>query len=104
MAITYVIVVLVASSVAVFAVQNSGPIAVHFLVWTAPETPVAMLTIGAFVAGLIVASIPFWLETWRLRRRAKELALRLRQSEAARADRERALLNRPRRPLGDPSS
>jgi uncharacterized integral membrane protein len=97
MAIGYLIVALLAAAIAVFALQNSTPVAIRFLIWSVQEVPIAALALGSLGVGLIVAGLPLWLARWRLRSRARVLESQVRQLESALAERDRALL--AQRPL-----
>jgi uncharacterized integral membrane protein len=65
-----------AITVAVFAVQNSGPIALRFGVWSVETSLVVVILVSA-VAGAAAASLlglPGWFrDRRRLRRQAREL-------------------------------
>jgi uncharacterized integral membrane protein len=88
----YLIVAIVAASVAVFALQNSAPTQIRFFVWTLDGVPVAALVLLSLGAGLIVAGVPLWLGRWRLRARARALEARV------------ATLERPSSPPPPPSA
>lgn len=77
MAFGYVIVAIVAASVAVFALQNAEPTRIRFLFWVIDGVPVAALVLLSLAAGLIVAGVPLWLGRWRLRARARTLEARV---------------------------
>lgn len=77
MAFGYLIVAIVAASVAVFALQNSEPTRVRFLFWVIDGVPVAALVLLSLAAGLVVAGVPLWLGRWRLRARARTLEARV---------------------------
>ena len=77
MAFGYLIVAIVAAAVAVFALQNSAPTQIRFLVWTLDGVPVAALVLLSLGAGLIIAGVPLWLGRWRVRARARALEARL---------------------------
>lgn len=77
MAFGYLIVAIVAASVALFALQNSAPTQIRFLVWTLDGVPVAALVLLSLAAGLIIAGVPLWLGRWRLRSRARALEARV---------------------------
>lgn len=103
MALGYLLVAIVASAVAVFALQNSTPTSVRFLGWTLDGLPVAAVALGSLAAGLIVAGVPLWLRSWRWRSRAGAAATRVETLERTLAERDRALPPRqpppPRQPL-----
>src|SRR5262245_30997114 len=91
MAFGYIVVAIVASAVAVFALQNGGPTSVHFAFWAIPAIPVAALTLGSLAAGMLIAGLPLVVRGWGLRARARRLEARVKELEAAVADRQRAL-------------
>lgn len=97
MAIGYLIVALLAAAIAVFALQNSTPVAIRFLIWSMPDVPIAALALGSLAAGLIVAGLPLSLTRWRLRSRVRVLESQVKQLQAALAERDRAFL--AQRPL-----
>ena len=92
MALGYLIAALLAAAVVVFAFQNGVPVVVRFLAWTLPATSIAALILVALATGLVVASVPLWIQRWRLRARVRTLEVQVRQLEAALAERGRALL------------
>jgi uncharacterized integral membrane protein len=69
----YVIVALVAVAVAVFAMQNTAPVEVSFLIWGLARVPVAALVLASLGAGIVIVGIPLWFQLWRVRRRARTL-------------------------------
>jgi uncharacterized integral membrane protein len=92
MAVGYVLVALLASVVAVFAVQNPMPVHARFLVWTLPEASVAALVLVTLAIGVVLAGLPLWLQRWRLRARVRALERQVRQLETALDERNRAML------------
>jgi uncharacterized integral membrane protein len=76
-AIGYLLVAIVAASVAVFALQNAEPTRIRFLFWVMETVPLAALILVSFAAGLIMAGVPLWLGRWRLRARARALEARV---------------------------
>ena len=76
MAIGYVIVALIAAAVAVFALQNSEPTSVRFLMWSL-LVPVGALVLLCLAAGLVVAGVPLLIQRWRLRVRVRALEARV---------------------------
>jgi len=75
----YVIVAVVAVAVAVFAMQNTTPVTIQFLVWRLEQVSLAAVILASLAAGLVVAGIPLWFRVWRLRSR-----LRTSEARAAR--------------------
>jgi uncharacterized integral membrane protein len=88
----YVVVALLAAAVTVFAIQNSAPTAVQFLVWRREGMPVSALILASLGAGLIVAGVPLAIQKWRLRSRLRTLETRVRMLETALEERTRAVL------------
>ena len=95
MALGYVIVALLATAVAVFALQNSAQTSVRFLVWTLDGVPVAAVALASLGIGLIVAGVPLWFRSWRWRSQARSAEARAAMLDKALAEREQALLRRP---------
>jgi uncharacterized integral membrane protein len=97
---SYLIVAVLAVAVAVFAMQNTTPVAVKFLAWEIPDVPVAGVVLGSLAAGLVIAGLPLWFRLWRARRRA-----RLLEDAADRAAREAAAVRpAPSPPLPPPAA
>jgi uncharacterized integral membrane protein len=67
MALGYLIVALLAATVAVFALQNSAQTSVRFLVWTLDGLPVAAVALISLGVGLVVSGLPLWIRSWRWR-------------------------------------
>jgi len=95
MALGYVIVALLATAVAVFALQNSAQTSVRFLVWTLDGLPVAAVVLASLGIGLVVAGVPLWFRSWRWRSQARSAEARAAMLDKALAEREQALLRRP---------
>jgi uncharacterized integral membrane protein len=91
----YLIVALCAAAVTIFAIQNSAPTAVEFLLWKREGVPVSALILLSLGAGLILAGIPLGIQRWRLRSRVRALEARVRMLESAMEERTRALLSQP---------
>ena len=82
----YVVVAVVAAVVALFALQNNGPISIRFVVWTLHATPLASLVLLSAAAGIVLVGVPLWVERWRLRARVRALETRLAAIEARQAE------------------
>jgi uncharacterized integral membrane protein len=80
--VRYLIVAVIASGITVFALQNTMPISVRFLVWSLPETPLATVILVSVVAGIVLVGFPLLISRWRLRARARSLEARLATAEA----------------------
>lgn len=79
----YVIVAIVAVAVAVFAMQNTVPVDVEFVIWRIDQVPVAAVVLASLGAGLVIAGIPLWFQLWRARRRARLAEAEARRETAA---------------------
>ncbi|MGH7306886.1 MAG: lipopolysaccharide assembly protein LapA domain-containing protein [Candidatus Rokuibacteriota bacterium] len=84
----YVLVAVIASAITLFALQNTTPIALRFLLWSLPETPLASVILVSVVAGVVLVGIPLSIGRWRLRARARSLEARLASAEARAGGRE----------------
>jgi len=101
MAFGYLVVALLAAAVAVFALQNSEPVTVHFLFWSVRPLPVAGVTLAALAVGLIVAGLPLAIARRRWRSRSQSLEARVASLENVVAERDRTILSQPPpRPAG----
>ena len=85
MAFGYLLVAIVAATVAVFALQNGDPTPVRFLVWTADGVPLAGLILLSLACGLVIAGVPLIIQRWRLRVRVRALERRVAELESARS-------------------
>ena len=101
MALGYLVAAVLAATVAVFALQNTGSVAVRFVVWVLPSISVAALTLLALAAGLVVAGLPLWFRSWRLESRVRALERQVRQLETALEERNRAPMTPPSDPRAD---
>jgi uncharacterized integral membrane protein len=95
MGLGYLVVAVLAASVAAFALQNTDPATVRFLFWRLEHVPLATLILVSFGAGLLIAAVPLAIRLgiWRSRARARET--RLGTLEAAAAERDRQALRPP---------
>ncbi len=96
----YVVVAVLAAAVTIFAIQNSTPTAVEFLLWKHEGMPVSALILISLAAGLVLAGVPLAIQKWRLRSRVRTLETRVRMLETAVEERTRAMLGQhpPPRP------
>ena len=85
MTVGYLIVAIVAAAVAVFALQNSEPTTVRFIVWTLEGLPLAGLILISLASGLVIAGVPLMIQRWRLRARLRASERRVVELEAARS-------------------
>ena len=65
MAFGYLVVALLGAAGAVFALQNSAPTSVRFLIWTLDGLPLAAVALASLGIGLVVADLPLWIRGWR---------------------------------------
>ena len=72
-----VLVALFAAVVMIFALQNTAPTTVRFFFWSFGYVPVSAVIFLALAAGIAGVGVPLWLETRRLRARARTLEARL---------------------------
>lgn len=107
MTLGYIVVAVLAAAVTIFAIQNSTPTTVEFLVWKREGMPVSALILISLGAGLVLAGIPLTIQRWRLRSRVRALETRVRMLESAVEDRTRAVLTQrqpPARPPAPPAA
>jgi uncharacterized integral membrane protein len=102
MALGYLIVALLAATVAVFALQNSAQTSVRFLVWTLDGLPVAAVALISLGVGLVVSGLPLWIRSWRWRSQARSAEARVAMLEKALAERDQILLRRQHPPPSEP--
>jgi uncharacterized integral membrane protein len=95
MRLGYLVVAAVAVIVTVFALQNTDPATVRFLVWRLEAVPLAGLVLATLGAGLLIAGLPLAirLSVWRARARTQET--RASMLQAAVEERDRQLLRLP---------
>jgi uncharacterized integral membrane protein len=95
MKLGYVVVAAVAVVVTVFALQNTDPATVRFLIWRLDTVPLAILVLVSLGAGLLIAGLPLAirLSVWRSRARSHES--RAGMLQAAVEERDRQLLRMP---------
>ena len=103
MALWYLIVALLATAVAVFALQNSSQTSVRFLVWTLDGLPLAAVALVSLGIGFVLCGLPLWIQSWRWRSRARSAEARVATLEKALAERDRTLL-RHQQPPEPPTS
>jgi uncharacterized integral membrane protein len=94
----YLVVALLAAAVAVFALQNSAPTSVRFLMWTLDDLPLAAVALASLGIGLVVAGVPLWIRSWRSRSKVRASESRIAMLEKALAERDQMLARRPAPP------
>jgi uncharacterized integral membrane protein len=74
MKLGYVVVAVIAVIITIFALQNTDPATVRFLVWRVEAVPVAGLVLASLIAGLLIAGLPLAIKmgVWRSRARSLE--------------------------------
>ena len=74
MRIGYVVVAVLAVIITVFALQNTDPATVRFLIWRLEAVPVAGLVLASLIVGLLIAGVPLAIRVgiWRSRARSLE--------------------------------
>ena len=95
MGLGYALVAAVAVVVTVFALQNTDPATVRFLLWRVDTIPLAILVLAALGAGLLIAGLPLMIRlgVWRSRARSHETRAGMLQSAVE--ERDRQLLRMP---------
>jgi uncharacterized integral membrane protein len=78
----YAFVVVVAAGVIVFALQNSAPTSIRFLLWTLGAVSLASVILLSVACGIVLVGVPLWVERWRLRARLRGLETRLAAAES----------------------
>ena len=73
----YAFVLALVVAIAVFALQNTAPAAVRFLVWTYDGVPLATVILLSVAVGIVVVGVPLWLSRWHLRARVRALETQL---------------------------
>ena len=72
MVIVYVFMILVGAALAVFAMQNSNPVEINFLIWT-KSVALALVILLSTLAGLLFASMVALMQQLSLRSRIRAL-------------------------------
>jgi uncharacterized integral membrane protein len=100
MALSYLLVAILASAVAVFALQNGTPTTVRFIAWSVDGVPLAGLILGGLAAGVLIVGIPLLIQRSKARRQVTRLQTRVAELEATQVQQVRTL---PSPPSGRPS-
>ena len=79
----YVLMAILGAAVAVFALQNLDPVVIRFIGWHVQGMPLAVVVLLSVLAGLTFASLVGVIQHFKLRRRIRQLQLRLQRAEAA---------------------
>jgi uncharacterized integral membrane protein len=95
MGLGYIVVAVLAASVAVFALQNTDPATVRFMFWRLEAVPLATLILASFGAGLLIVGVPLAIRLGIWRSRARSLETRVGMLETAVAERDRKALRPP---------
>src|SRR5262249_37417034 len=75
--VTYVLVAALAIAVAVFAMQNTATVSVHFLVWEIDRLPLAAVILFSLGIGIVLVGVPLWVQRWQLRSQVRALERRM---------------------------
>ncbi|WHS63173.1 LapA family protein [Pseudomonas sp. G2-4] len=62
-----VLAVLAASAIVLFVLENHQPVALLFLGWSAPQLPVSVFVLLAFLAGMLIGPLLAWFMSARRR-------------------------------------
>jgi uncharacterized integral membrane protein len=81
MPLVYLLAVLFALAVAVFALQNATPVRVSFLAWETKEAPLAAVILISAAAGAALVSLIGFVQRWKLRSRIRQLEAKSRAGE-----------------------
>jgi uncharacterized integral membrane protein len=95
MGLGYLLVAALSVLVTIFALQNTDPATVRFLLWRLETVPVAILVLAALGAGLVIAGLPLGIKLRVWRSRARSLETRARMLETAVGERDRQILRMP---------
>ena len=95
MKLGYVVVAVLAASVTLFALQNTDPATVRFLIWRREAVPVAGLVLASLVAGLLIAGLPLAIRLGVWRSRARSLENRVKMLDSPTGDRDSQTLRTP---------
>ena len=55
-----VLALLVASAIVLFVLENNQPVALLFLGWSAPQLPISVFVVLAFLAGMMIGPLLAW--------------------------------------------
>ena len=81
MALKYIAVAVVAVAITLFALQNSAPTSIRFVVWQLDAVPLATIILVSVALGLVLGGVPLLVERWRLRARLHSLESRLDEAD-----------------------
>jgi len=82
MGFRYLVVAILAIVVTTFALQNTDPVNVRFLVWSRDTVPLAGVVLAAVAVGLLIAGVPLLVTRLRHRSRVRSLEARLSEAQA----------------------
>ncbi len=88
MGLAYIVVAVLSAAVAVFALQNTQPTSLRFLVWSIDSMPLAGAVLVSLAAGLVLAAVPLSIVNWRRRSRIRALEARVSMLETSLATRD----------------
>src|SRR2546421_17103 len=73
MAFKYIVVAVIAAAITLFALQNSAPTALRFLIWQLDAVPLATIMLVSVALGVVLVGVPLLVGRWRLRSRLRAL-------------------------------
>ena len=82
MGLAYLLVALLGGAIAVFAIQNLTPVAIHFLGWRI-EGALSLVVLLSILVGIVLTSLCGLVPHWKLRSRIRQLESRLAERSAA---------------------
>ena len=72
----YLLGVVAAVAIAIFALQNTAHVTVRFLAWKVEEVPAALVILISGAVGGIVMTLVGWVQRWKLRTKIRQLEAR----------------------------
>ncbi len=89
MGVKYISVAVIVVAITLFALQNTAPTSIRFLIWGLKDVPLATVILVSVASGIVLVGVPLWFDRWRLRARARSLEGRLERVEARLGERTR---------------
>lgn len=81
MTIVYLLIVLMALAITVFALQNAEQVTIRFLAWQIERAPLAAVILISGAVGAIFASLVGFVQRWKLRSKLRQLETRVRNGD-----------------------
>lgn len=73
MMLVYLLMALVGAAIAIFALENSQPVTIQFLVWKAEAVSLSLVILVSLVTGIVFASLSGLVKVVKLRFRIRQL-------------------------------